>query len=809
VGEERGGEEVMEGFFQDFRIALRGLMRRPGFTLIVVLTLAFGIGVNSSIFSLVYGVLLRPFPFQQVDQLVRVWRRLPQRGIERAPVSPPAFLEWRDQNGSFTEMAAFVQAFATLTGGREPQEVQAVKVSANLFRLLGVKAARGRALLPGEDQPSAAPVVVLSDRFWRQSFGGRPGVVGSSITLDGKSYQVVGVMPADFQFEEGELWMPLVFAPAELVSRGRSYLDVIARLKDGVSLRQARANLATISQGNAQDLPASSRRIEVTMVPLYEQVVGDIRPTLLVLMGAVGFVLLIACANVANLLLARTTDRQGEIAVRVALGASRGRLFRQTLTESLLLALLGGLCGLLIANWLTAWLIHLKPPQIPRLDEVRMDLPVLVFTLGVALLAGLLFGWGPALRGSRSQVHQLLKQGGGTAGASRSKLRSHNPLAVIEVALALVLLIGAGLLIRSFQQLQAVAPGFDPRHVLTASFSLPPAEYQNERPVAFANQLLERLRGLPEVEAAAVTTSLPLGRVDSRRTYYVEGQATTPESTPVAVVDAVSPGFFRAMGIPLLQGRGIEETDRPQGPRVAVVDETLAKRWFPAGDAVGKRMVVPGVAMDYRTIVGVAHAVRRYGLDADPTPQIYVPLHEAPSPMLSVVVRYGSSPARLGSALRASVWSLDPNLPVEVDTLAGMLAESLSQPRFNTRLIGVLGALAMMLAVVGIYAVMAYSVSRRRHEMGIRMALGGERRTILRLVLKEALRLTVTGLVLGVIAAFAVTRLMSSLLFGIRPTDPTTFAVLSVLLGAVSLAASYLPARRATRVDPMIALRSE
>jgi len=798
----------MQGFLQDFRTALRGLMRRPGFTAIVVLTLAFGIGVNSSIFSLVYGVLLRPLPFQQVDHLVRVWRRMSQRGIERAPVSPPAFLEWRDQNSVFTDTAAFAQSFATLTGRREPREVQAVKVSANLFHLLGVKAAQGRALLPGEDQPSAAPVVVLSDPFWRRAFGSRPGVVGSSITLDGKSYQVVGVMPAGFQFAEGELWMPLVFEPGDLVRRGRAYLDVIARLKDGVSLRQARANLSTIAQGNTQYLPSSSR-IEVTMVPLYEQVVGDIRPTLLVLMGAVGFVLLIACANVANLLLARTTDRQGEIAVRVALGASRGRLFRQTLTESLLLALLGGLCGLLIANWLTVWLIHLKPPQIPRLDEVRLDLPVLVFTLGVSLLAGILFGWGPALRGSRSQVHQLLKQGGGTFGGSRSRLRTHNPLAVIEVALALVLLIGAGLLIRSFQQLQAVAPGFDPHHVLTASFSLPPAEYPNDRPVAFSNLLLERLRGLPEVEAAAMATSLPLGRVDSRLNYYVEGQATTPETTPVAVVDAVSPGFFRAMGISIMQGRGIEEADRPQAPRVAVVDETLAKHWFPAGDAVGKRLVVPGVAMDYRTIVGVAHAVRRYGLDADPVPQIYVPLHEAPSPLLSVVVRYTSNPSRLGSALRASVWSLDPNLPVEIDTLEGMLAESLSQPRFNTRLIGVLGALAMMLAVVGIYAVMAYSVTRRRHEMGIRMALGGERRTILRLVLKEALRLTLAGLVLGVIAAFAVTRLMSSLLFGIRPTDPVTFAVLAVLLGAVSLAASYLPARRATRVDPMIALRSE
>jgi putative ABC transport system permease protein len=801
----------VQGLIQDFRIAFRGLARRPGFTLGVVLTLALGIGANSAIFSIVYGVLLRPFPYERVDRLVRVWQSLPDQGVDKAPISPLTFLDWHDQSGAFEAIACFTPSYSTLTGGDEPQEVQSVRVSADLFRLLGKAPALGRGFLPGEDQPSAAPVVVLGDELWRTRFDARPDVVGSSVMLSGTSYRVVGVMPPDFDFADGQLWVPLVFSPAELLSRGRAYLDVVARLKDGVSLEQARANLTTLMQGAAQDLPASVRRPETVLVPLYEEVVGDIRPTLLVLMGAVGFVLLITCANVGNLLLARTADRQGEIAVRAALGASRGRLFRQTLSESLLLAVLGGLCGLLLSYWLTQWLVLLKPPQLPRLNDVRLDLPVLVFTLGISVFAGLLFGWGPALQTSRSQVHEILKQGGGATGGARSTLRRlRSPLAVVEVALALVLLIGAGLLVRSFQRLQAVNPGFDPRNVLTASLALPRNEYPG-RPeqLAFADQLLERLQALPGAQAAAISTSLPLGRVDSRRSYVVEGQDNSAESSPMAVVDAVSPQFFRAMGIPVLQGRGIEETDRPPAPPVAVVDETLAKQWFPRGDAIGKRLMVPGVSSEFRTIVGVVHAVKRYGLDADSMPQIYVPHQDAPNVWMSIVVRTGSDPKSLPTALRQAVWGLDRNLPVEVKTLDFALAESLAQPRFNTRLIGVLGALAMVLAVVGIYAVMAYSVVHRRHEIGIRMALGGQKGTVLNLVMRDALKLTSVGLLLGLVTAYAVTRLMSSLLFGIDPADPSTFAGLALLLGGVALLASYLPARRAAQVDPVIALKSE
>jgi putative ABC transport system permease protein len=800
----------VQGFLQDLRFALRGLLRRPGFALVVVLTLALGIGANTAIFGIVYGVLLRPLTYAQADQLVRLWRHMPEQGVDRGPVSPQDFLAWREQSRVLASLAAFAPSFATLTGGDEPRELRDVRVSADLFRLLGVRPASGRGFLPGEDRPGAAPVAVVSDGLWHRVFHARRDLLGASILLDGVSYRVVGIMPADFEFESGELWTPLVFKPADLLVRGRSYLGVIGRLAPGVTLERARADMDTVARRLALEHPESNQGVGAAVVPLYEQIVGDIRPTLLMLMAAVGFVLLIACANVGNLLLARTTERQGEMGMRVALGASRGRLVRQTVTETLLLALLSGLSSLLLAKWLLAWLVHLNPPHVPRLGDVRLDLPVLAFTFLASLAAGALFGWGPALQTARFEIHEILKEGSGRGGAAGGRLWLRDALAVVQVALALVLLIGAGLLVRSFQRLLAVDPGFRPQNVLTAFLALPQAEYAEPgRQLGFREQLLQQVRALPGVRSAALATTLPLGAVASRQTFLVDGQDAPPERAPMAVVDAVSPGFFRAMGIELRRGRTIEESDRRPAPPVVVVDESLAKLWFPKGDAVGRRLILPGLSPQSRQIVGVVGAVKRTGLDADSMPQVYLPLDENPSRFLSVVLRADGDPTILAPAVRRAVWSVDRNLPVEIDTLQGALDESLAQTRFNTRLISVLGVLALALAVVGIYAVMAYSVARRRHEIGVRLAMGGQKGQIVELVMRHALALTAIGLAIGLLGALVVTRLVAGLLFGVTSTDPATFIALPLLLGVVALAASYLPARRATRIDPAIALRTE
>lgn len=799
----------MSSLAQDLRFALRGLVRRPGFALVIVLTLALGIGANSTIFSIVYGVLLRPLAYPEADRLVKLSRRLPVAGVESAPVSAPDFLDWKSQNNVFESIAAYAPSFATMTGGEEPQDLQVVRVSADLFRALGVRPLAGRGFLPGEDEPRAAPVLVIGHRLWQRAFGGRRDVLGRTVVLDGVSYRVVGIMPPDFEFEQADLWTPLVFSSSDLLSRGRASLGVIARLRRGISLERARDDMKTVAERIAHDNPATNRQVEVAMVPLYEEIVGNVRPTLALLMGAVSCVLLIACANVGNLLLARTTDRQAELGVRVALGAGRGRLVEQTIVESLVLALLSGALSLLVSRWLIAWLVHLNPPKIPRLGDVRLDLPVVLFTFGVSLLAGALFGWGPALQTARSDVQTVLKEGGGQLAAGQGKASLREALAVVEVALALVLLIGSGLLVRSLQGLLAVDPGFRPKNVLTGFLALPQREYAAAgRQLAFSEQLLQLLRGLPGVQSVAMATSLPLGRVDSRRTFYIEGEPRSGEESPVAVVDAVSPQFFRAMGIPLLSGRAIEERDREGAPLVAVVDESLARLWFPRGDAVGRRIIVPGLAHRPRQIIGLVGAVRRYGPAADSAPQIYVPLYESSSRFLSLVLRGNADPTALASAVRRAVWRVDPNLPIDVGSLRQALDDSLAQPLFNTSLVGVLGVLALILSGVGIYAVMAYSVAQRRHEIGVRMALGGQRGQILQLILGHALKLTAVGLAVGILAAVAVTRLMAGLLFGIKASDPLTFFTLSLFLGGIALAASYLPARRATQVDPAITLRT-
>ncbi len=797
---------AMQTLLQDLRFAARALARRPGFTLVVLVTLALGIGVNSTIFSLVYGVLLRPLPYTRADRLVRLWQARPEQGIERSPVSAPNLLDWQAQSTAFTEIAAFAPSFATLTGRGEPRELQAVRVSAHLFSMLGVRPAAGRGFLPGEDQPGAAPVVLVSDRLWQQTFSGHGDLLHSVLVLDGVGHQVVGVMPRGFDFEQGQVWVPLSFDSSERLARGHGFLEVVARLKDGVTLGRARTDMATIAQRLSIDHPETNRLSQIVLVPLYEEIVGDVRPTLLLLMTAVVCVLLIACANVGNLLLAQIAGRRSEIGVRIALGVSRGRLVRQIVAESMLAALASGALSLLLARWLIAWLVRLNPPNIPRLGAVQFDLPVLLFTGAVALVAGALFGWGPALQAARLEPHELLKESAGTTGSGGLRLR--NGFAVAEIALALVLLIGAGLLVRSFQRLLAVDPGFDPRHVLTGSLVLPQSAYPTRAlQRTFAQQLLQKIAALPGVDAAALSTSLPLGRVDVRQSFFVNGRTVPTDQSPVAVVDGVTPRFLRAMGIRLLRGRTIEDSDRDPAPAVAVIDQSLAEVWFPHGDAVGRNIELPGLSPAPVRIVGLAASVKRRSLDADSSPQIYVPLDRSPRRYLSIVLRTPADPAALGAALRQAVWSVDPKLPVEVTTLQEALEGTLVQTRFTTRLVGVLGLIALALAVAGIYALMSYAVACRRREIGVRLAMGGQKGQILGLVMRQATRLTGLGLLLGIACALALTRLVRGQLFGITPSDPTTFATVTLLLGAVALAASFLPARQATRVDPLIALR--
>jgi putative ABC transport system permease protein len=805
----------MKDLLQDIRFSLRAAARRPGFAGVVVVTLALGIGVNSSIFSLVYGVLLRPLSYGDPGRLVRLFENLPQNGLERAPVSALNFLDWGRQNQVFSGLACFKPALLTALarGGREePEPLDAGLVSASLLDVLRVKPTLGRGFLPGEDQPSAAPVALLSHDFWQRRFDGSADAVGRILSLDGRPTRIVGVMPADFEFMEGaQVWVPLVLEGQDLLHRGRANLQVIGRLRTGVGLERARAHMSTIADRLAREYGEGGPLSGVTVIPLYEQVVGEIRPTLLVLMAAVGFVLLVASANVANLFLARTAERQGEIALRAALGADRRRLTRQMLTESLLFAVAGGALGLWVASLLTEWLLRWRPNEIPRLATVGITPQVVIFTCGVALVAGVAFGLVTALLGTPSRLAEALKEGALQSQSSFAKRRLRRLLVAAEMALALVLLIGAGLMVRSFSRLLAVDPGFEPRGTLYTTLALPPEKYPDEaRLTAFGEELVRRLESLPGVEAAAVVTSLPMKRIDSRRAYAVEGRAPTAGGMPLAVVDAASPELFRAMGIPLVKGRTFDRRDTNSAARVVVVDETLERQWWPDGGALGKRLILPGVSMTYREVIGVVGSVRRYGLDADLQPQMYVPFGEAPKRMLSFVLRTRQEPLGLAAGVRQKVLELDPTLPgIEVDTLSAVIDQSIAQPRFNTRLIGLLGGLALMLSVVGIYSVMAYSVVQRTREIGVRMALGSRPERVLRLVLGDGMKLALIGLGFGLPAALGLTRLMSSLLFGVSPSDPLTFAVLSFLLLGAAFAASYFPARKAARVDPMVALRAE
>ncbi|HVF43315.1 MAG TPA: ABC transporter permease [Pyrinomonadaceae bacterium] len=819
----------METLFQDVRFALRTLWTNRGFALVAVAALALGVGANSAIFSVVNAVVLRPLPYKDPERLVALWVGLNQKGFEELEVSAPEFTDFRTRSSSFERVAAYSAGGFNMTGAGEPERIQGLNATADLFPALGVAPLKGRAFTEEEDRPGGDGVVVISHSLWRRRFGGDANVIGKSVTLDGQTCTVVGVMPASFHFPDNDtdIWKPMAF-DAEMLgpnNRGSHFLSVVGRLKEGVGVEGASAEVAalarTVGGENATTYP---RGLTATLRPLQEEVVGEsVRRPLFVMLGAVGLVLLIACANVANLLLARAASRRKEVAVRTALGASRARIVRQLLTESLLLSLAGGACGLVLALWGVDLLVALAPAGTPRVEEVGLDARVVGFTFAVSLFTGVVFGLAPALHASKVDLNESLKEGsrGSTEGPKRGRLRG--ALVVAEFAIALVLLAGAGLLLKSFARVQEESPGFDASNVLTMRVVLPEAKYRGyEEHRAFYSNLFARLRRLPGVEAVGANNLLPFNGSVGSRTFLIEGRPVPPgQPKPEEQLRFVTPGYFEAMRVPLLRGRDFGERDINGEPRVAVVSRSMAERHWPGEDALGKHIAYSGIKQgdkpDWIEIVGVVGDVKHRGLDIDSRPEIYVPVNQPlfasrPVPPLSlyVAMRTKGDPASLAPAARREVLAVDPEQPVaNMKTMRQRIDESVAPRRFNMALLGLFACVAVALAAVGIYGVMSYAVARRTHEIGVRVALGAQGRDVLRLVLSQGMWLAVAGVGAGLAIAYGATRVMSSLLYGVSATDTLTFALVSLLLTAAALLACLIPAWRATKVDPMEALRYE
>jgi putative ABC transport system permease protein len=806
----------VDTFLQDLRYAGRTLLRSPGFTAIALLTLALGIGANSAVFSVVRAVLLRPLPYPAPERLVRVYT-IGREG-DLSVFSPANFRDARTANRSLEHMSFATRAGLNLTGRGDAIQLDAARVGQDFFQTLGVRPLLGRWLLPEENEPGRDRVVVLSHALWQQRFGGDAAIVGRTVRLDGEPYEVVGVMPEGFSYPEGrEAWVPMEYDASFLgeQNRGSYFLPAFGRLKPGVSAEAAATELAAIGRRLEQEHPETNTGWKMTVVPLREAMVGEVRPALLVLLGAVGLVLLIACANVANLLLARATAREGEMAVRAALGASRARMVRQLLTESLLLGTVGGGLGLLLALWGAHWLLELRPRGIPRLDGVGVDATVVAFTAGVAVITGLLFGVIPALQSTRAGLSGALKEGGRGALGRRGSARVRDALVVAEMALALVLLAGAGLLVRSFVTLRSVDPGFRGESVLTFGIQLPDAAYDTEQKrVEFHDRLVERLEALPGARSAAVVSVIPLGNRASWQSFEVAGREPAEHGNePVLQVLAATPDYHRTLSIPLLAGRGLVPEDRSGAPRVAVLNESAVRRFFPDANPIGARITFDDLAADSVTwweVVGVVGDVRQMSLEEGENPAVYLPEAQVGESVVDVVVRTAVPPMALAGPVKQAVAALDPNVPVSgLRPLQDAVARSVSQPRFYMTLLSIFAAVALALATIGIFGVVRYAVAQRTREIGIRMALGADSRSVIRLVVGGALTLAGAGVGLGVLGALAGTRLLSSLLYGVSPTDPLTFVAVGALLFAAALLASLLPARRATRLDPNVALRAE
>lgn len=815
MGYEVRGGGLMETFLQDIRYGARVLAKHKGFTAVAVITLALGIGANTAIFSVVNAVLLKPLPFKDPERVVMVWLKGAEAaGGDRVPLSMPDFLDWRAQARSFERVAFFHSDNFNYAGGDVPEEVTGALTSADFFNVFGARAAMGRTFLPEEEKPGAARVVVVSHGFWQRRLGSDPRAVGREITLDSQPYTVVGVMPADFDFpqEEAELWAAYQIQPP--TRRGPNWLRGVARLRQGVTLQQARAELNALPDPERPNQPPQGERFNVLAVNDY--LVGDVRPALLIMLGAVALVLLIAAANVANLMLARSASREKEVAVRTALGASRARIVRQLLTESVLLALAGGAAGLLLAFWGVELLLALNPGRIHRLQQATLDGRVLAWTAAVSLLTGVVFGLAPALQASKVGLNETLKEGGRGSTESAGRRRVRGALIVAEIALSLMLLIGAGLLVRSFISLRRVDPGVNPTHVVTMQVPLPRTKYgKTEQRLSLYEQLVARAKGVPGVEAAALASSLPPDKSTLWNNFSIEGRPPRPDrEQPVGDYILVTPDYFRALGVPVLRGRAFTAADREGAPPVCLINQTLAREFFPGEDPVGRRLKQVGTDRPdnpFMEIVGVVGDVHYEGLDAKTQPAYYLPFAQNSWGDMSLVVRSSATdPAALVPAVRGELRALDPELPLAgVRTMDERLTRSVAEPRFRTLLLAVFSAMALLLAAVGIYGVMSYMVAQRTHEIGVRVALGAQVADVLRLVVGQGMRLVFLGLLLGLTGALLLTRVLSGLLFGVSTTDPLTFAFVPLLLAFVSLIACLVPARRAARVDPMMALRHE
>ena len=803
----------MQQLSNDFRYALRALTRRPSFTVVAVITLALGIGGSTAIFSVVYGVLLRPLDYPEPERLVALRESNPLRQPD-AQIAPGNFFEWQRQNTVFSDVVAYRTVSYNLTGEGVPERLLAGRVSANVFKTLGAPLILGREFLDEEDQAGHDKVVIIVEGLWRRRFGSQTNIIGKTLRLSGEDFTVLGVIGGNFRLpdqRERELWTPIAFKESERSLHHARYIEAIARLKPGISLEQAQSEMTTIATRLAQEQPNSNDGWTVRVMPVLDFAVGEAGKTLWLLFSAVGLVLLIACANVTNLLLARAAWRQKEIAIRVALGAGHLRIICQLMTESLLLAFLGALAGWPMAVWGLKALLTIAPADLPRLATVTIDNRALLFTLAITVLTALIFGLAPALQLARTNANETLKAGGTGGDQVAGGQRLGNLLIAAEVALALVLLVAGGLLLRTIQQLHRINPGFDDRNALAVTVQLPEKKYSDARQLAlFSRTLEQQVSALPGVQATGVARILPIIH-DLSTGFYLEGRVREPDNQlPQTNYSAVSPNYFAAMGIPVVTGRVFNDQDDQQSARVAIISASLAQRYFPGESPIGKRINVVTGPETFREIVGVVADVKQKGLTREITPHVYEPFAQAPDHFLTLIVRSSIDAAALAPIIRGKVFELDPELPLQrVSTLDTVISNSIRQQRFASVVLSVFATVALLLALAGLYGVISYSVAKRTRELGIRVAVGAQVSDVLKLVLKQGMTFVLLGEVAGVLAALALTRLLGGLLFGVTPTDALTFFTVAISLSLVALVACYVPARRATKVDPLKALRYE
>jgi putative ABC transport system permease protein len=812
----------------ELRFAFRSLVKAPAFTAIAIVTLALAIGATTAVFTIVNALLIRPLPYRNPQQLVLIWEQFSQQGLDRIPVSAPEYLDYLKETRSFDRIAAFDYTTFSLTVANMPEEIAGAVVWPTLFPLLGVEPIRGRVFTPEEVGEGRDDVVIISERLWQRRFNSDPAIIGNKLSMNGRTFTVIGVMPASFEFplpifglqggqfaQRADIWKPIAFTKNELSSRGSRSYGLIARLRDSVTARQAQAEVDTFLANLTQRFPDNytiGTGFGAKVYPLHDQVVGGMRTALLILLGAVAFVLLIACANLTTMLLARASAREREFAIRVALGAGPLRVLRQMLTESVLLAILGGAAGVLLAIWGIDLLRAFGAQTVPRLREVNLDTTVLLVTLLVSVGTGIVFGITPAIASAKPELTEALKEGGRGSTTGRRRNRLRNGLVVAQLALALVLLVGAGLLMKSFTRLQNVDPGFDPLHVVTMEFSLPVTKYSRGKPVIdFYSEALRRFRNLPGVEAAAFTSLLPLSGSNSDSSFHIEGRdSRVTKIFPDEEIRSITPDYFRVLKTPILQGRSFTEADTADAPRVVIINHAMAKKYWPNEEALGKRINFDDSdpqKIEWTTIVGIVADIHHQGLDVDAKPEYYLPHAQLPYRAMVFALRSAQDPRSLASSIRNELRTLDPERPVaNVRTLEQVVSDSIAPRRLSVLLLGLFAGVALLLASVGIYGVMSFLVVQRTHEIGVRMALGAQRADVLRLVVGHGLRLVVIGTAVGLLMALYFTRSLAALLYNVGRFDLATFLGVTCALAAVALLASYIPARRATRADPMIAL---